>query len=441
MLNAAVQNKGFSQAGLLSNVMVQDSAKYSAQFLTNPNGKSAESLADYLSKPDIENLIKPNVHKCAVSGGQGFNYVTTRAAEGFSEVITRAEGFSDITTRADKGLSGVTTRADEDLFGVISRDGKVFLTSLRESGSLCNSTRPCARTYRVLAPSENFSSNLRLCLKVFLKSLREGRGFATSTRTRGEFLESIKKGDEFRSTIKKGLQPSVAMGYGNDAPAKSGAGIGVPVLIRATHDAPSVFFCVDGLAHTFFSSAVIIRAAHEIMVGWMGASSEAPVTLIAGYANPVQSTTSLIGVFGGGFKTLIKEAASWLLPSPKLHQNLSGLSPQFAAIVRQSKLLSTISLLFQNKKPAAFLRVTMFASLLVASSYRGCHMLKTYDLTVDPIERTAQLISLAELMRDVLESDSDSRDKYLAALVGLFDISIRDLHCLLEGNQLPEVVA
>ena len=111
MLNAAVQNKGFSLAGLLSNVMVQDSAKYFAQFLTNPNGKSAESLADYLSKPDIENLIKPNVHKCAVTGVQGFNYVTTRAAEGFSEVITRA---------------------DEDLFGVISQDGKVFRTSLRE---------------------------------------------------------------------------------------------------------------------------------------------------------------------------------------------------------------------------------------------------------------------------------------------------------------------
>jgi len=65
-------------------------------------------------------------------------------------------------------------------------------------------------------------------------------------------------------------------------------------------------------------------------------------------------------------------------------------------------------------------------------------MLKTYDLTVDPTERTAQLISLAELMRDVLESNSDSRDKYLAALVGLLEISIRDLHCLLEGNQLPD---
>lgn len=68
-------------------------------------------------------------------------------------------------------------------------------------------------------------------------------------------------------------------------------------------------------------------------------------------------------------------------------------------------------------------------------------MLKTYDLTVDPTERTAQLISLAELMRDVLESDSDSRDKYLTALIGLLELSIRDLHCLLEGNQLPEVEA
>ena len=430
MLNAAVQNKGFSLAGLLSNVMVQDSAKYSAQFLTNPNGKSAESLADYLSKPDIENLIKPNIHKCAVSGGQGFNYVTTRAAEGFSEVITRAEGFSDITTRAD-----------EDFFGVISRDGKAFRTSQRESGSLCNSTRPRARATRVLAPSENFSSNLRLCLKVFLTSLREGRGFATSTRARGEFSESIKKGDEFRSAIKKGLQPSVAMGYVNDAPAKSGAGIGVPEMLSATHDAPSVFFCAASSVHPFFCDTGIIRAAYRIMVGWVGASSEAPVSDNAGYANPAQLTTSEIGVSGGGYKYQLSEAASWLLPSPKLHQNLSGLSPQFAAIVRQSKLLSTISLLFQNKKPAAFLRVTMFASLLVASSYRGCHMLKTYDLTIDPIERIAQLISLAELMRDVLESDSDSRDKYLAALVGLFDISIRDLHCLLEGNQLPEVVA
>ena len=45
------------------------------------------------------------------------------------------------------------------------------------------------------------------------------------------------------------------------------------------------------------------------MVAQAGASHEAPVSNVAGYANPVQSTTSKIGVFGGGFNTPIKEAA------------------------------------------------------------------------------------------------------------------------------------
>lgn len=121
---------------------------------------------------------------------------------------------------------------------------------------------------------------------------------------------------------KKGLRPDGIPVYGYSAPAKSGAGIGVLVMIKATHDAPSVFFCAVNPTHDFFSDAVIIRAAHKIMVGWMGASSEAPVSLIAGYANPVQSTTSKIGVFGGGVKTTIKEAAKWLLPLPKI-RNLS----------------------------------------------------------------------------------------------------------------------
>ncbi|EGH8506645.1 ash family protein [Salmonella enterica] len=153
--------------------------------------------------------------------------------------------------------------------------------------------------------------------------------FETSTRTReGEFLESIKKG----------LPTITNQVYGYSAPAKSGAGIGVPVMIKATHDAPSVFFCAVNPTHAFFSDAgIIIRAAHEIMVGWMGASTEAPVSLIAGYANPVQSTTSKIGVFGGGFKTLIKEAAAMLATIPT--QN-----PQFIwliAAVRRDMLTIT----------------------------------------------------------------------------------------------------
>ena len=45
------------------------------------------------------------------------------------------------------------------------------------------------------------------------------------------------------------------------------------------------------------------------MVGWAGAPQGAPVSVDAGYANPVQFTTSEIGVSGGGINPQYKEAA------------------------------------------------------------------------------------------------------------------------------------
>ena len=88
---------------------------------------------------------------------------------------------------------------------------------------------------------------------------------------------------------KKGLRSEGIPVYGYSAPAKSGAGIGVLVKLSATYDAPSVFFCVVSSVHPFFSGSVSYRTCLRIMVGWAGASSEAPVSDNAGYANPVQS--------------------------------------------------------------------------------------------------------------------------------------------------------
>lgn len=124
--------------------------------------------------------------------------------------------------------------------------------------------------------------------------------FETSTRTReGEFLESIKKG-----------LPTIANPvYDYSAPAKSGAGIGVLIMLQATHDAPSVFFCVLASAHLFPSDMAIAHIAQKVMVGWMGAERSAPVSCNAGYVNPVQLTTSEIGVSGGGNKSQLQEAA------------------------------------------------------------------------------------------------------------------------------------
>lgn len=236
---------------------------------------------------------------------------------------------------------------------------------------------------------------------------------------------------------KKGLRSEGIPVYGYSAPAKSGAGISLPDMIEATHDAPSVFFCVVNSVHPFFSDAVIIRAAIKIMVGCVGASSEAPGSLITGKANLAQFTTRQISLCGGGYIPLIKEAAKWLLPLPKF-RNLSGLSPLFAAICRQLPQKFTISPHLLSAKPAVlWFRITSAFSL-VASVWRWL-MLKTYDVPVNPTERTHHLISLAELMRDVLDSKADSRDDYLEALIAMLDMSLRDLHGLLEGNELPEV--
>ena len=84
--------------------------------------------------------------------------------------------------------------------------------------------------------------------------------------------------------------------YTVSAPYKAGAGIGVLKLSTAMYDAPA----------SFLSSAF----AHiQIMVGWAGAPKGAPVSVDAGYANPVQFTTSEIGVSGGGNKSQLQEAA------------------------------------------------------------------------------------------------------------------------------------
>lgn len=80
------------------------------------------------------------------------------------------------------------------------------------------------------------------------------------------------------------------------AAAKSVAGIGVPGSIMAHNRAQAVFLCV--------------KHGHiRIMVGRVGASSEAPGSMMTGNANPARLTTHEIGVSGGELTKLIMEAA------------------------------------------------------------------------------------------------------------------------------------
>ncbi|MCY0800494.1 host cell division inhibitor Icd-like protein [Providencia rettgeri] len=95
----------------------------------------------------------------------------------------------------------------------------------------------------------------------------------------------------------------VIVGYSKNALAKSSVRIGVLNLYKATHDAPSVFFCVHAYAHLL--NAVLYRtesmvAAAEQPKGWL-------VSLYASNANSTVVTTPEIGVSGGDSLALYKE--------------------------------------------------------------------------------------------------------------------------------------
>ena len=99
-----------------------------------------------------------------------------------------------------------------------------------------------------------------------------------------------------KAGMKNLLLATASQGYDLSAPAKSGAGIGVLVFNEAHNTRPACFFVPD--SHTLS------------MVGCMGAEQSAPGSSLTGYANPVQSTASEIGVSCGGFINPNEEAAN-----------------------------------------------------------------------------------------------------------------------------------
>ena len=109
--------------------------------------------------------------------------------------------------------------------------------------------------------------------------------------------------NEQEARQKNQLIAIASQGYDLSAPAKSGAGIGVLVFNEAHNTRPACFFVPD--SHTLS------------MVGCMGAEQSAPGSSLTGYANPVQSTASEIGVSCGGFINPNEEAANMAtIPTP-----------------------------------------------------------------------------------------------------------------------------
>ncbi|OAT22838.1 host cell division inhibitor Icd-like protein [Proteus myxofaciens] len=124
-----------------------------------------------------------------------------------------------------------------------------------------------------------------------------------TTRDRIEFLESIKK-DSFVKCAIHHLRLWVIVGYSKNALAKSSVRIETLYILKVTHDAPCVFFCVCAYAHLQF--AVLYRSNSMVMLagqpkGWL-------VSFSTSSLNPVSVTTPIeIETSGGDSLDKLKE--------------------------------------------------------------------------------------------------------------------------------------
>ncbi|MGG5050809.1 host cell division inhibitor Icd-like protein [Enterobacter hormaechei] len=162
------------------------------------------------------------------------------------------EGKAGITVPANAS-SSFSRRGDEESFETSTR-GKIFLTSPRDAGNLCTSTR--------------------------------------------------KHGSEFLESIKKGLPTIANPVYGYSAPAKSGAGRGNPLNIKATQTPIASFFVSCHSAHQFSGNARNVS-----MVALAGLPKGRPVSFVSGISTPVNVTTPLERGNSGGDSLYTKEAA------------------------------------------------------------------------------------------------------------------------------------
>ena len=173
-------------------------------------------------------------------------------------------------------LLGVTTRGNKDFIEVTTRGGIEFLDSIKK-GSQSATLGYVDIEYRA---SENYEDSIHLVIG------------------KGNNLELIQK------CAIHHLRLWVIVGYSKNALAKSSVRIETLNQLTATHDAPSVFFCV--YAYAYLQFAVLYRPNSMVMLagqpkGWLESVNSSSL-------NPVSVTTPIeIETSGGDSLTKLTE--------------------------------------------------------------------------------------------------------------------------------------
>jgi len=214
------------------------------------------------------------------------------------------------------------------------------------------------------------------------------------------------------------------------AAAKSADGRRNPNYCMATPDAFSVFFCVDATAHPFFTDKI----RSESMVALVGRRSRLPESIQSGIPTPANVTANQSVGTPVVIKNHCMEAAKWLLPLPQ-NRHSSGLSQQFAVIVRLSKQLFTILPHLQSAKPVNRSSKITFV-FLPDVSIRRCLMLRVYQSPCDLAEKAEKLLDVLTVIDGVIAQDCPNQKRTLTALNDLMRLAVTDLYHLLDGCEL-----
>ncbi|HDU8608518.1 TPA: ash family protein [Morganella morganii] len=187
-----------------------------------------------------------------------------------------------------KGFIGVITRGGIEFSESIKKDCVEFCESIKSD-----------RGVEFLESIKKGSVSTTLC--VFDIKYRANQPLQISQRLSGGISDISGEAENFDDNH---LFLSSDVRYSDRAPAKSGVRIETLKLLKATHDAPSVFFCVR--AHAHLQNTVLCRP--DSMVALAGQPSGWLVSFSTSSLNPVSVTTPIeIETSGGDSFDKLKE--------------------------------------------------------------------------------------------------------------------------------------
>ncbi|MEX9947489.1 host cell division inhibitor Icd-like protein [Providencia alcalifaciens] len=257
-------------SGYSVNILAQQSAKIladvSAKIYANQSPKfTGNKSGEYFSGYKSADILRYSNLSCSKGG----------------EFTPFAKGdFSHLSKEANyphwQGLIGVTTQGRIEFLQSIKKEHEEFFQSIKK-GSQSATLGNVDIEYRA---SENYENSIHLVIG------------------KGNNLELIQK------CAIHHLRLWVIVGYSKNALAKSSVRICTLNILKVTHDAPCVFFCVCAYAHLQF--AVLYRPNSMVMLagqpkGWL-------VSFSTSSANPVSVTTPIeICTSGGDSLDKLKE--------------------------------------------------------------------------------------------------------------------------------------